>query len=114
MSSPEINSVLAQMRVLAQDIQKPDMSALQAQSAQTRPASDGTGFGEAMQDAIKDVNAEAMKAGELVKQFETGQGDASVAEVMVQMQKASVSMQAMTEVRNRLVEAYREIMSMPL
>lgn len=105
MSSPEINSVLAQMRVLAQDINKPSQAPAQPE---------GTGFGTAMQEAIKEVNAESMKASDLVKQFETGQGDASVAEVMVQMQKASVSMQAMTEVRNRLVEAYREIMSMPL
>ena len=105
MSSPEINSVLAQMRVLAQDIHKPS-------EAPAQP--DGTGFGTAMQDALKEVNAEAMKTSEMVKQFETGQSDASVAEVMVQMQKASVSMQAMTEVRNRLVEAYREVMSMPL
>ena len=107
MSSPEINNVLAQMRVLAQDIRPPEQGV-----QEMRP--DGTGFGTAMQNAIKDVNAESMQASEMVKQFETGQSDASVAEVMVQMQKASVSMQAMTEVRNRLVEAYREIMSMPL
>lgn len=107
MSSPEINSVLAQMRVLAQDLHPSD-----AQPVQQEP--DGTGFAQAMQDAVESVNAQQTQAGELVNQFETGAGDASVAEVMVAMQKASVSFQAMTEVRNRLVEAYREIMSMPL
>jgi len=106
MSSPEINSVLAQMRVLAQDIHKP------VTPEQVQPQ--GTGFGTAMQQAIEQVNTQQMQASDLVKQFETGQGDTSVAEVMVEMQKASVSFQAMTEVRNRLVEAYREIMSMPL
>jgi len=30
------------------------------------------------------------------------------------MQKASVSFRAMTEVRNRLVSAYQEIMNMPI
>jgi len=33
---------------------------------------------------------------------------------MVAMQKASLSFQAMTEVRNKLVEAYQQIMNMPI
>ena len=43
-------------------------------------------------------------------------GDKSVAlpEVMIALQKASLSFQAMTEVRNRLVSAYQEIMNMPI
>jgi len=105
MSSPEINSVLAQMRVLAQDLHQTEAPQVQ------QP---GTGFATAMQDAVQGVNTEQAKAAELITRFETGADNTSVAEVMVQMQKASVSFQAMTEVRNRLVEAYREIMSMPL
>ena len=35
-------------------------------------------------------------------------------EVMIALQKASLSFQAMTEVRNRLVNAYQEIMNMPI
>jgi len=108
MSSPEINSVLAQMRVLAQDLHATDLPAAQ------RPEASGPGFAQAMQQAVESVNTQQSQAGELVNRFETGAGDTSVAEVMVAMQKASVSFQAMTEVRNRLVEAYREIMSMPL
>ncbi len=108
MSSPEINSVLAQMRVLAQDLHATDLSPAQPQ------ATDGPGFSQAMQEALASVNTQQSQAADLVNRFETGVGDTSVAEVMVAMQKASVSFQAMTEVRNRLVEAYREIMSMPL
>jgi len=108
MSSPEINSVLAQMRVLSQELQ----STAANPTAETKPAE--TNFSTAMQDAIENVNAQQMQATDLVTRFETGADDTSVAEVMIEMQKASVSFQAMTEVRNRLVEAYREIMSMPL
>ncbi len=107
MSSPEISSVLAQMRVLAQDLH-----AGQVQQPQAQP--DGPGFAKAMQEALESVNVQQSQAADLVNRFETGADDTSVAEVMVAMQKASVSFQAMTEVRNRLVEAYREIMSMPL
>jgi len=35
-------------------------------------------------------------------------------EVMIALQKASLSFQAMTEVRNRLVSAYQDIMNMPI
>lgn len=104
MSTPEIESVLAQMRVLAQDLQKPVTAEPPAEP----------GFTAAMQEAVKAVNDKQATAANMVEQFETGRGDASITEVMVAMQKASVSFQTMTEMRNRLVEAYREIMSMPL
>jgi flagellar hook-basal body complex protein FliE len=50
----------------------------------------------------------------MIRSFELGTGEASVAEVMVAMQKASLSFEAVTQVRNRLVEAYRDIMNMPI
>ena len=106
MSSPEINNVLAQMRALSQDLQPP------APADTPKPGQDN--FATAMQEAIENVNTQQMQAADLINRFETGADDTSVAEVMIEMQKASVSFQAMTEVRNRLVEAYREIMSMPL
>lgn len=110
MSSPEINNVLAQMRALSQELQSPPAGSSAGSVEQTN----GTGFAAAMQEAVENVNAQQMNAANLINRFETGADDTSVAEVMVEMQKASVSFQAMTEVRNRLVEAYREIMSMPL
>ena len=50
----------------------------------------------------------------MMHQFEAGQSGLDISEVMIASQKASVSFQAMTEVRNKLVEAYREIMNMPI
>ena len=35
-------------------------------------------------------------------------------QVMLEMQKANVSFRALAEVRNKFVDAYREIMNMPL
>ncbi|HQR82111.1 MAG TPA: flagellar hook-basal body complex protein FliE, partial [Thiotrichales bacterium] len=37
-----------------------------------------------------------------------------LSEVMIQAQKASLAFQAMTQVRNKLVEAYKDVMSMPI
>ena len=60
------------------------------------------------------VNEQQAVATNLITDFQTGAGTASVAEVMVAMQKASLSFTAMTQVRNKLVEAYQEIMNMPI
>ena len=102
----EINKVLDQMR------------ALQASMGSSSPAVTQTagvqGFGQVVTDAIQDVSRQQAKAVNLAEQFQSGQSDASVAAVMVELQKASVSFQAMTEVRNRLIEAYREVMNMPV
>ena len=46
-------------------------------------------------------------------QFEKGVPGVELPQVMLEMQKANVSFRALTEVRNRLVDAYQEIMNMP-
>ena len=104
MSDMEINKVLAQMRTMATGLKVP------AGPAETGKAD----FSQAMSQAIKQVNEQQTVANDMATGFQTGNSDASVAEVMVQMQKASLSFQAMTEVRNKLVDAYKEIMNMPI
>ena len=102
MSSVEINNVLAQMRAMSAELKAPQAGA---------PAPNGN-FNKVMDDAIRQVNEQQSLASDMAANFQTGTGDASVAEVMVQMQKASLSFQAMTEVRNKLVDAYKEVMNM--
>ena len=46
--------------------------------------------------------------------FEKGVPGVELPQVMIEMQKAAVSFRAVTEVRNRLVNAYQEIMNMPV
>lgn len=72
------------------------------------------GFGEMFQQAINSVNSTQQQAGQLATAFETGDPKVSLAQVMVASQKASVSFQALTQVRNRLVDAYKDIMNMPV
>ena len=100
----EINKVLDQMRALSGEIrgQSP------AQGTPSVP------FGELLRQSIESVNAQHSAATDLATRFESGAADVSVAEVMISMQKASLSFQAMTEVRNRLVEAYQQVMNMPI
>ena len=46
--------------------------------------------------------------------FERGAPGVDLPQVMIEMQKSSVSFRAVTEVRNRLVSAYQDIMNMPV
>ena len=104
MSNMEINNVLAQMRAMSAEIKAPQAETQAGQAS----------FGKVMAQAINEVSEQQSLASDMATRFQTGTGQESVAEVMVQMQKASLSFQAMTEVRNKLVEAYKEIMSMPI
>jgi len=75
---------------------------------------EGSGFGEMLAGAINQVNEAQQTSATMKKAFETGSGEASLAEVMIAAQKADLSFRAMTEVRNKLVNAYQEIMNMPV
>jgi flagellar hook-basal body complex protein FliE len=72
------------------------------------------GFRELFQQAIGSVNATQQEASQLATSFEQGDPQVSLAQVMVASQKASVSFQALTQVRNHLVDAYKDIMNMPI
>jgi flagellar hook-basal body complex protein FliE len=80
---------------------------------QTAPT-EGNSFGSLLQNAIGQVNSAQQTAGGMQTAFENGSGDASLAEVMIATQKADLSFRAMTEVRNKLVTAYQDIMNMPV
>lgn len=108
MSDVAINQVLAQMRSMAVAASAPAEQPAAADGA----AVPGANFAALMQDSIEDVNASMMEAKGLATRFETGDPQVSLTEVMVASQRAGLQFQAMTEVRNKLLTAYQEIMSM--
>ena len=71
-------------------------------------------FGQLLKTSLNAVNSAQQHAGDLKVGFETGTGNASLAEVMIAAQKADLSFRAVTEVRNKLVRAYQDIMNMPV
>lgn len=71
-------------------------------------------FREMFSNAIDQVNANQKHAGDLSTRFTQGDPNIDLPEVMVALQKSSVSFQAMTQVRNKLLEAYKDIMNMPV
>ncbi len=103
MSDINVNQVLAQMRTMSIDASN--------KSQATDSSSD---FAAMLKQSIDSVNQAQQTSGELAKAFESGKSDVSLAEVMIASQKATVSFQAMLQVRNKLVDAYKDVMSMPM
>ena len=89
-----------------------------AATADARPAESvhGTtsGFADLLKSSIDAVNEAQASASDMAAALERGDKSVTLPEVMIALQKASLSFQAMTEVRNRLVNAYQEIMNMPI
>ena len=63
--------------------------------------------------AIRSVNATQMQAAATKTNFEAS-GDVNVTDVLIDSQRASVAFEATLQVRNKVLEAYKEVMSMPV
>lgn len=106
MSDMQINQVLAQMRILAQQ------AGLQETAAPRNPGT--SDFAGLLRDSIGKVNEVQNTASTLRTSFERGDPNVSLAQVMVAGQKSSIAFEATVQVRNKLLEAYKEVMSMPV
>lgn len=104
MSDVNVNQVLAQMRAMS----------VEASNKPKPVETSGEDFAALLKESIDSVNETQKTAQKMTEDFEKGTSDASLAEVMVSVQKAGVSFQAMVQVRNKLSDAYKEVMNMPL
>ncbi|MDL1956460.1 MAG: flagellar hook-basal body complex protein FliE [Candidatus Desulfofervidus auxilii] len=69
-------------------------------------------FGEILKTYLQKVNAEQKIADEMINRFLAGEAD--IHQVMIALEKAELSFQLMMQVRNKLIEAYHEIMRMQI
>lgn len=73
--------------------------------------SGGPSFGEALEGALKATEAGMANADAAAKAYISGQGG-DLHNVMIEMEQADIQFKTMLQVRNKLVDAYREIMRM--
>lgn len=78
------------------------------------PTEGGTEFTKVLQQSLEHVNQRSQAASKLAKSFELGDPNVELSQVMIEMQKARISFETLSQVRKRLVSAYKEIMSMPV
>lgn len=106
MTEMNVNQLLAQMRSMAEVAKGVQVD----QAAEPGAAN----FSDMLKTSIDKVNDVQMTAGQLSEAFQKGDPNVALSDVMISMQKASVSFQAMVQVRNKLVNAYSDIMNMPV
>ena len=80
-------------------------------TAKTETEGGGDSFKNVLNGYLKETNEMQNNADASLQKLVTGETD-NVHEVMLAMSKADVSFRMMVEVRNKLVEAYQEVMRM--
>lgn len=71
-------------------------------------------FAQLVKDSVNKVNQTQKEASSMRTAFELGDPNVNLSEVMIAVRKSSVSFEAMKQVRNNLVTAYKEVMRMPV
>jgi flagellar hook-basal body complex protein FliE len=117
MSNMAIDAVLAQIRSLSAQAGaaiKPAAQAVHSIQPGNTHSAQGPAFADLFKQGLDSVNASQQKAAALADSWQRGDAAVSLEQVMIESQKAAVSFRALTEVRNRLVSAYQDIMNMSI
>ena len=118
-----VSSILSQIRSYQNQLgspralepmQNPNAVQFGQGGVQAPGATGAASFGDTLQNALKGVNDAQKNAGALAQAFELGDPRADLARVMVASQQSQVAFRATVEVRNRLVQAYQDVMNMTL
>jgi flagellar hook-basal body complex protein FliE len=81
-------------------------------SASSATVTAGGGFSGALKSALGAVSANQNEAAQLQREVQMENPKVSLEETMVAIQKAQIGFQATLHVRNRMVQAYTDIMNM--
>lgn len=117
MSSLQIDAVLSQIRAMQSQIKgvgAPANDVAKVAGVGQAVQAPTSSFANVMKQGLDSVNQAQTRASDLATKFDQGVPGVELPQVMLEMQKASVSFRAIAEVRNRFVSAYQEIMNMPI
>ncbi len=104
MTEIDTDDLLAQMRVMA----------AQARGGAAVESEASADFGALLQRSIDRVNDLQQQSRTAKEAFQAGTGDMSLAEVMLLSEKAGIAFQAVLQVRNKVIQAYQDVINMPL
>ena len=107
----EANALYQQLQSMAtqasQRDQPTNVNALQGNTAQAD-------FSNMLKNAMDNVNELQQTSGDLKTRMELGDPNVTLEQTMIASQKAGIAFEATVQVRNKVVDAYKEIMSMPV
>ena len=72
-----------------------------------------SGFGDLVRQTVDKVNENQMHASKIASSYERGEG-VPLTDVVLSMQKSSLSIEATLQVRNKVLKAYEDILNMPV
>ncbi len=102
-----IEAMVAQLKAAAARANPANENPLQA-----KQATGAVDFQSALKSSLDQVNSMQQTAQLTAQRFETGDTTVSLSDAMISLQKSSIALQQTVQVRNKLVSAYQEIMSM--
>ena len=104
------------LRLHSSNVLRPLGTTSDAATRLTKPIqaaeAEGHGFGVALENALRSVSAAQNHSSHLQREVQLENPSVSLEETMVAMQKAQIGFQATLHVRNRLVQAYTDVMNM--
>ena len=101
----QIQQVLAEMRAL-------QARASGSAAELTPPAAQPADFASLLKNSVDHIASMQNQATALANAYEAGDKSVDLTKVMLEVQKAGLAFRAMTEVRNKLIDAYTQVMNM--
>ncbi len=77
------------------------------------PVSGVAGAGKFFQELVSKVNDMSLQSDQMIQKLATGE-NRNLHETMIAVEKASISFQFMSQIRNKALDAYQEVMRMPV
>lgn len=112
MNEISATQLLSQMRQVAQQVgiqPSPEASLGAPNLTAEKPE-----FGALLKNAVDEVNSASMTSGELQNRFMAGDASVQLSDVMIAGQKSRVTFEALMQTRNKILDAYSEVMRMPI
>ena len=104
MSNMQISQVLAEMRAL--------QARAEGAPPEAPPGAQPSDFANLLKNTVDHIASMQNQASAMSDAYEAGDKSVDLTKVMLEVQKASLAFHAMTEVRNKLVDAYTTVMGM--
>ncbi len=79
--------------------------------ASQNPAANGVSFAQTLENAVHSVNDLQKNANRAMENLAAGKTD-NIADVMIATEKADIALKLMVQVRNKMIDAYQEVMRM--
>ena len=102
----EMQAMIAQTRL--------DVNPQQNLDINTELNTSKSDFAAMLGNAVEKVNSMQLESKEMTQRFEMGDKSLSLAEVMLAKEKSGIAFEATVQVRNKVLEAYKRLMNMPV